>query len=102
MYKRLFSAALVFGAAALAPPVDAQVPRCLPRADLIETLEHKFNEHLTGGGLQNPQQLIELWTSPDSGSFTVFITKPDGVSCIMATGQYWNSSENPADEDVQG
>ena len=91
MFKRLISAALVFGAAALAPPADAQGVRCLPRDALIETLEENYGETLTGGGLQTPQQLLEVWSSQKTGSFTVFMTRPDGLSCVVATGKNWNS-----------
>lgn len=91
MFKRLISAALVFGAAALAPPAFAQSMQCLPRTALVEKLTTSYGEEMTGGGLQNPQQLLEIWTSERTGSFTVFITKPNGVSCILATGLHWAS-----------
>lgn len=98
MFKRLCSTAVIFGAAALAPPemAHAQAMTCLPRTALIERLEGGYNEHLAGGGLQNPQQLLEVWASDESGTFTVFVTRPDGVSCIVATGQHWNSTTTAA------
>jgi len=102
MYKRLFCAALVFGAAALAPPLEAQVGRCLPRPALVETLEEKFTEQLVGGGLQDPTRLIEVWSSGETGSFTIFITRPDGVACIVATGRYWTPALETARGDVAG
>lgn len=90
MFKRLLSAAVVFGAAALAPPVFAQANTCQPRDAIIEKLEDRYSEMLTAGGLQNAQQLLEIWTSA-SGSFTVLVTRPDGISCVVATGQGWHS-----------
>jgi len=84
--KRLILAAL---AALFACPAVAQGTRCLPRSTLVADLESKYGEQLAGGGLQNPQQLLEVWTSPTSGSFTVFITRADGMACIMATGKHW-------------
>ena len=92
MFKRLFATALVFGTAALAPPVFAQESQCLPREALIEKLQMHYGERLTGGGLQSPQQLLEAWSSDRSGSFTIFLTRPDGFSCVVATGQNWNSA----------
>ena len=91
MFKRTLAMAVVFGVAALAPPVLAQNARCLPRDVLVQTLEKKYSESLQGGGLQNAQQLVEIWTS-QSGSFTVFVTRADGFACIMATGQNWQSA----------
>jgi len=92
MYKRLFSAALVFGAAALAPPVMAQSVTCLPRTALVQSLESTHGEHLTGGGMQNALHVVEVWSSAQSGSFTVFVTRADGMACIVATGQNWHNS----------
>ncbi|WP_294609562.1 hypothetical protein [Roseovarius sp.] len=104
MFKRLCSTALIFGAAALAPPqpAHAQGLACLARDALVEQLEGRYREHLTGGGLQNPQQLLEVWTSSESGSFTVFITRPDGVSCIVATGRHWNAATQTRLDGVAG
>ena len=98
MFKRLVSTALVFGLAALAPPAIAQGLRCLPRDALIDQLKKDFGEELTGGGLQSETQLLEVWTSDRSGSFTVFVTQPTGISCIVATGDNWNSAPLPAKE----
>ncbi len=64
-------------------------PKCLPRAQLVETLKSQYQETLTAGGLQTPTQMIEVWTS-DSGSFTVISTMADGTACIMAAGQHWS------------
>ncbi|MCG7493909.1 hypothetical protein [Thalassobius sp. Cn5-15] len=79
---------------AIAQPLSeasAQSPKCFPRTVLIEKLQSRYSEQLSGGGLQNAKQLLEVWTSPKTGSFTVFITRADGMACIMATGQNWSS-----------
>jgi hypothetical protein len=102
MFKRLFSAALVFGAAALAPPAMAQSPACLPRAALVKSLETIHGEYLTGGGLQNASHVLEVWSSDKTGSFTVFITRADGLSCIVATGQNWHTNVLKAPNGVTG
>ena len=78
MFKRTLAMAVVFGVAALAPPVMAQNQRCLPRDVLVQTLETKYSETLTGGGLQNAQRRVEIWSS-QSGSFTVFVTRPTAL-----------------------
>lgn len=97
MFKYILAMAVVFGGAALAPPVQAQNARCLPRDVLVQTLETKYSESLTGGGLQSAQQLVEIWSS-QSGSFTVFVTRADGFACIMATGQAWQTQPIAGDK----
>ena len=92
MFKRLFSAALIFGAAAIAPPAMAQSVTCLSRETLVNSLQSSYGEHLTGGGLQSPTRLIEIWSSDKTGSFTVFVTRADGMACIVASGKNWHSA----------
>ncbi len=93
MYKRLISAALVFGMAILPPPAWAMT--CAPREGLVERLDDKFNEVLTARGLQNETTLIEVFTSEKSGSYTILISRADGISCIVSSGTHW-LAETPA------
>lgn len=94
MFKRTITSALIFGAAAIAPPTlsHAQSAQCMQRDALVERLQGQYGESLNGGGLKSASQLIEVWSSEKTGSFTVFITQANGVSCVVATGQNWNSS----------
>ncbi|MCD9147084.1 hypothetical protein [Pseudophaeobacter flagellatus] len=88
MFKRLFSSALVFGMSAMAPP--ALAASCAPREGLVQQLQASFSESLSSAGLQNSQPfdtMIEIWSSADSGTFTVLVTYPSGISCIVASGQ---------------
>ena len=72
----------------------------MPRPVLIEVLETQYKENLSGGGLQNARQLLEIWTSKQTGSFTVFVTRSDGMSCVMATGKNWNGIAEQTKEGV--
>jgi hypothetical protein len=92
MYKRLISAALVFGAAALAPPASAQmVFPCFVRSELAQTLTDTFREMAHGAGLQGATRLVELWISPETGTFTVLLSHPNGISCVLASGIGWET-----------
>lgn len=104
MLKGLFFTAAVLGATAVAAaePTQAQTLTCLPRAALVERLESRYKESLAGGGMHNPHQLLEVWASEETGSFTVFLTRRDGVACILATGQHWTGATQPAPEGVSG
>ncbi len=93
MFKRLFTAAAAFGVAALAPPVAEAQSTCLEREDLVKQLTERWEEVPVGRGLQSADQLLEIWASLKSGTYTVFITRANGVSCIIASGQNWSSFE---------
>lgn len=88
MFKRLLGLSLIFGMAATAPPVSA-APNCGLRDAVVRQLETKYSERLMAGGLQNlsdTRAIMEIWASPESGTFTVLLTNPNGVSCIVAVG----------------
>ncbi|PCH74384.1 MAG: hypothetical protein COC12_03775 [Rhodobacteraceae bacterium] len=92
MFKRLISTALIFGTAAMAPPAMAQSLACMPRTSLVQSLADRHGERLTGGGLRSTTQVVEIWSSDKTGSFTVFVSRADGISCVIATGQNWQNS----------
>ncbi|WP_370399953.1 hypothetical protein [Sulfitobacter sp. JB4-11] len=87
MYKRLLSTALVFGMASLAPPVHAA--GCAPRDDIVARLGEQYAETLTARGLQDETTLMEIFTSSTSGSYTVLLSRADGISCVVSTGDHW-------------
>lgn len=72
-------------------PVAAQTA-CLPRAEVIASLGGRFGETLAGGGLQSETRLIEVWRSTETGTFSVVLTRPDGMSCILAAGMSWHDA----------
>jgi hypothetical protein len=87
MYKRIITGALLFGMAALAPPAHAMV--CAPREGLVAALTGSYGETLAARGLQNARSIVELWTSAETGTFTVLVSRADGISCVLSTGTHW-------------
>ena len=70
-------------------PAAAQAQSvCGDRAKLIEVLAIKYHETPAAFGIAGSRNLVELFISP-AGSFTMLITEPRGVTCILATGQGW-------------
>jgi hypothetical protein len=87
MFKRLMTAGLLFGMAATAPPAFAA--NCATRDKVVDRLKTQYAETLTVGGLQgnqNVQTMVEVWASEKTGTFTVILTTPEGVSCVVAAG----------------
>ena len=90
MYKRLIGVALVFGMAATAPPVSAQAQTiCGERASVIGTLKNKHGESIIGLGLSGPSAAFEVWRAKRTGSWTITVTRPNNMTCILATGSNW-------------
>ncbi|MGR3514697.1 MAG: hypothetical protein ACU0GG_18210 [Paracoccaceae bacterium] len=75
---------------ALSIPTTLQAQaKCFDRDDLVEKLSAKYGEAFAGGGLQNQTSIVEVWFSPEQGTWTVLMTRADGKSCIMASGTNW-------------
>ena len=89
MFNRLFTVALVVGAAGTSPPAAAQTT-CAPRADIVARLIGQYHEEIAAQGLQNAAVMIEVFASRKSRTFTVIASRLDGQSCVMATGEGWS------------
>ncbi|MDZ4096507.1 MAG: hypothetical protein U1D35_16540, partial [Paracoccaceae bacterium] len=89
MFKRLFTAAILFGAASTAPPAAHAQTVCTQRQSIVEQLSTKHTEQLSALGYQTGAQVLEVWSSSETGSWTLLVTRPDGISCVVATGSNW-------------
>ncbi len=73
----------------LAGPAIAQ-PACGERAKFMNKLEQTFAEHPVAMGLTSKGAVLEVFAS-NNGSWTFLITMPDGLSCVVDTGQGWET-----------
>ena len=84
-------AAVVLGLVVIGPPAFAQQGAvCADRNVVVDRLEQEFGEMPTGGGLVSGSQLLEIWSAPDTGTWTALMTRADGISCILGSGENWN------------
>ncbi len=88
--KRTLKVSLVASLLVLAGAAQA---RCLPHEEAIARLQRDYGETAHGLGLGNRgQSVMELFTSK-TGSWTILITRTDGLSCIAASGENWTVME---------
>lgn len=80
-------------AAALIPAAASAQTNCAAREKVVQNLESGYGEAFAGGGLRNAQQIFEVWFSQEKGTWTILLTRADGVSCIMATGTNWREAD---------
>ena len=76
-----------------AAPALAQMV-CGNHADIEKRLQEGYSEIRTGVGLAGNGGLIELYTS-EKGTFTIVLTRPNGMSCLMAVGENWEQVKDP-------
>lgn len=94
---------LLFLTLALALAQTANAATCAKREKVIAQLEGKYAEQLTAGGLHatdTKTTFVEVWTSSETGTFTVLLTNPRGLTCIVASGTDWFVQE--VTEQVKG
>ena len=74
------------------PSIASAQSNCAARDRVVKTLEEDYSEAFAGGGLQSATKIIEVWFSEEHGTWTVLMTRPDGTSCVMASGTDWRES----------
>jgi len=60
--------------------------KCAPRDVVIQRLAEKYGETRQTIGLSSGDAIVELYASPSTGSWTIIVTRPDGISCLLAAG----------------
>ncbi len=104
MFKRPFGLCLTFAIVVTVAPALAS--NCARREHLVERLQSNFAEQLTVGGLQRAQNttaVLEIWSSDETGTYTVLLTNPNGISCILAAGtDFFEATRKPAEKGTAG
>ncbi len=88
-------AAMWFASAAQAQMVAQAQTVCEKRADMVRDLEKIYREVRRGAGMAGAQAIVELYTNEATGSWTILQTTPNGVTCLVATGDNWH--DEPAE-----
>ena len=58
-------------------------------------MRHMLTESLQaerqGGGLRDPETMLEVWVNPRDGEWMIVQNYANGTSCIVAMGEHWDS-----------
>ncbi len=88
--RMLAMAALALGLLVhTAAAVRAQ-PVCMPHDELTERLYATFAEAPAANAIANNGALVELFATRDRSSWTLAMTRPGGMSCVLVAGEEWN------------
>jgi hypothetical protein len=91
--RRVLSVATFIIAAAMASlnaaSATAQVV-CGKRAEVLAGFAKAYHEVQSAIGIADSGGLIEVLVSP-SGTWTMVVTKPGGLTCIIGSGRDWNT-----------
>jgi hypothetical protein len=54
-----------------------------------------------GIGLTDAGNLLEVLSADDGSTWSIIVTTPDGMSCLVATGEAWKELREPAADDAK-
>jgi hypothetical protein len=61
--------------------------QCGPRADVLGLLSTKYGEMRRSVGLAANSTVMETFDNPATGTWTITVTTPQGITCLIASGQ---------------
>ncbi len=64
---------------------------CLPHEDLKEQLYANFSEAPAAIAIANNGALVQLYAKRDRSSWTLVMTRPGGLSCVLVAGEDWKN-----------
>lgn len=92
MWRRRLSmvaVALALSIGSLPSQASAQT-LCGKRLDLLFQLAQRFGEVPNAIGITDQGALLDLVVAP-TGTWTMMLTVPGGATCVVATGQHWET-----------
>jgi len=91
------------GVSALAVPYVPATAQgfCVERPSMLERLREGYDERPITQGLESQGCLVEVLTSPEGQTWTVLLTRPDGITCVAASGRYWQVVPPVAEQGVR-
>lgn len=72
-------------AACVALPAWAQ-QNCAPREVVVEMLSGQYEERRHTISMEMRGGIVEMWANVATGTWTLTVTRPDGLTCLVASG----------------
>ncbi len=82
-----------------AATVKAQ-PVCMPHDDFRVELHRNLLEAPVAIAIASNGALIELYAKRDKSSWTLVMTRPGGLSCVLVAGEEWNDLRKREEERI--
>ena len=92
-----FKLAVIAAATALLMPfaAAAQGQNCGARTTVVDRLEAKYGESRQSIGMAPKGRVVEVYASHETGTWTITITMPNGVTCLIASGKSFENLDEP-------
>ncbi len=95
-YLTIAGTAIALSIAAAFSPAPAQAQQvCAERIGILKHLDKNHKEAPQSLGVTASGKVVEVLVS-DKGTWTIIVTAPNGVSCLVAAGESWENIERVA------
>ena len=84
----MFRVALLLTLLAVFPAMAEPPTACAKRSDFVKLLSSNYDEAPVAMGLTASGRVLEVVAS-DHGSWTIIVTRPNGISCGVVSGESW-------------
>lgn len=81
---------LILVAVLFATPAAAQ--NCAPLDQVAQGLTDQYGETVQASGLAGNGAYVMWWGNPETGTWTVTATNPDGMTCLVASGEAFDAN----------
>jgi cyanophycinase-like exopeptidase len=79
----------------LAPGPAAALGPCETRANLIAALAERYREIPVALGVTSAGSLVEVLQNAAGETWTIIVTSPQGMSCLVFSGDGWREQRHP-------
>ena len=74
---------------------QAQGQNCGNRELVVERLTSKYGESRQSIGMAPKGRVVEVFASLETGTWTITVTSPNGVTCLVTSGQSYEDINEP-------
>lgn len=87
----VLASAAAFAAVTVLSPLEARAAECGSHAKVTAFLGKKYKEQVAAMGLVSNKGFMQLFVA-ETGTWTVLLTTPEGISCIVAAGDSYEKA----------
>lgn len=88
--------ALSAGLAVVSTSAAVAQPQCDQRDSVLQVLQQKYKELPVALGVTHNGGLVEVLTTGNGNTWSIIVTTPQGMSCLVAAGEGWKAMQQVA------
>ena len=92
MDRTLFALSLGLAGLILVPATARAAPQCAAHDIVAQSLATQFGEVRRSIGLAQDNTVMELYAATETGTWTLTVTLPTGMTCLVAAGNNFKTT----------